>query len=262
MDSSRLLIQTASGLEKLMNGNPNGAALVDSNVAQISAAIYYQANVIAKLTSSKEFKNRFKSVIFKQIMEDFGNYIDSQARVKPKSLHHVYEWKQAGVPNARLFKLKSIDGEGISFKLTYEFLPSKTMVPNPQSKRRHFFKMKATVMEAGNPLVIRPRHAERLVFETHGYTVYVPKGKSVTVQHPGGILVKNQFASKYRMFFKGNLVNESIKRSGFQKVFNSSLVKAMKLPVSIKRVQYKFSPNVIRSMADSAVASSFGGAMI
>ena len=92
-----------------MAGGPKSSTLVDSNVAQISAAIYYQAHVVAKLTSSKEFKDKFKSVIFSQIMEDFGAYIDSQARVKPKSLHHVYEWKKVGNPGARLFKLRSID---------------------------------------------------------------------------------------------------------------------------------------------------------
>jgi hypothetical protein len=58
------------------------------------------------------------------------------------------------------------------------------------------------------------------------------------------------------------LVNQSIKASGFQRLFNSSLTKAMRLPAPIKKVQYSFSANTIRSMADSAVAQSFGGAMI
>ena len=72
----------------------------------------------------------------------------------------------------------------------------------------------------------------------------------------------NQFKLRHSIFFRGQLVNQSIKSSGFQKIFNSSLTKALKLPPSIKKVQYSFSANSIRSMADSSVESAFGGSMI
>ena len=68
----------------------------ESLVAQISAYVYYNVQVISKLTSNAAFKNKFKEVIFNQIEKEFGEYVDSQARVKPKSLHHVYEWNQTG----------------------------------------------------------------------------------------------------------------------------------------------------------------------
>ena len=47
------LLQAASGLERLMVGSANPGILKDSNVAQISAFLYYQANVAAKLTSNR-----------------------------------------------------------------------------------------------------------------------------------------------------------------------------------------------------------------
>jgi hypothetical protein len=56
-------------------------------------------------------------------------------------------------------------------------------------------------------------------------------------------------------------VNESIKKSGFQRIFNSSITKALRVPSNIKKVQYSFSPNLIRSQADAALVASFGGAM-
>jgi hypothetical protein len=245
-----------------MSGGSKDAMIKDSNVAQISAAIYYQANVIAKLTSSKQFKDKFKAVIFSQILNDFGNYVDSQARMKPKSLHHMYEWKRTGDPDARLFNLRLIDGEGISFKIAYEYKQSQSFVPSPEGRRKHVFANKASVMEAGMPLKIAPRHSERLVFDSNGETVFMPKGAPVVVQRPGGASVKNQFTLRYSIFFKSQLVNQSIKASGFQKMFNSALTKAMKLPLPIKKVQYSFSPNTIRSMADASVTQSFGGAMI
>lgn len=257
-----MLVTAASGLERLMVGGPKDAILRDSNVAQISAALYYQSNVVAKLTTSTAFKNKFKKTLYTQISKDFGEYMDAQARIKPRSLHHVYEWKKAGNAQARLFKLNMIDTPGISFKVDFEFKSSKSPVPAKKSRRRHVFINKASVMEAGMPLIIAPRAAERLVFETDTGTVFMPKGASVTVKRPGGSGVKNQFTLYYSRWFSGDLVNQSIKRSGFQQIFNLAMSKSLKLPSVIKRVQYSFSPNSIKQMADSSVEAAFGGSMI
>jgi hypothetical protein len=134
-------------------------------------------------------------------------------------------------------------------------------VPN-SGKRKHVFREKASIMEAGMPLKIAPRHSERLVFETNGYTVFMPKGASVTVLRPGGVSVKDEFKTQYGIFFKGQLVNQAIKKSGFQNIFNQSIAKALRVPVSIKKVRYSFSPNTIRTEADNALTASFGGSMI
>jgi hypothetical protein len=117
-------------------------------------------------------------------------------------------------------------------------------------------------MEAGMPLKIAPRHSERLVFESNGITVFMPKGASVTVQRPGGPSVKNQFKLQYSRWFSGNLVGQSIKRSGFQQIFNSEMAKILKVPAPIKKVQYAFSPNAIKSMADTALETAFGGSTL
>jgi len=255
-----MLIQAASGLERMMHSNQKGP-LVDSTVAQISAYVYYEAAVISKLTTNRAFQNAFSKLIFDQINLDFGNYIDALARSKPKSLHHVYEWKKAGNKTARLFRLNKTSQVGLSFGVNYQFLPSKSMVPAATGKRRHMFINKASVMEKGEPLVIRPKNAERLVFQVDGETVFMPKGASVTVKRPGGSAARNQFTLAHSRFFSGRLVNDSIKRSGFQKLFNSSITKALGVPSNIKRVQYSFSANTIRSQADSALTLSFGGAM-
>jgi len=260
LDNSKVLVQAASGLERLMVGQAAGP-LKDSNVAQISAYVYYTAQVISKLTTNKQFQNKFAKTMFDQIQSDFGAYIDAQARVKPKSLHHVYEWKRTGDMNARLFKLNKISQDGLSFRLDYELLPSRSLVPTGKGKHRHVFANKASIMEAGMPVVIAPRAAERLVFETNGITVFMPKGASVTVKRPGGAGARNQFGLAYSIFFSGQLVNSSIKKSGFQKIFNSGMTKALKLPANIKTVQYKFSANSIKIQADASLAAAFGGAL-
>ena len=57
------LLHAASGLERLMVGSSAAGVLKDSNVAQISAFLYYQANVSAKLTSNRAFQKLFKTTI-------------------------------------------------------------------------------------------------------------------------------------------------------------------------------------------------------
>lgn len=256
-----MLIQAASGLERLMAGS-KGTVLKDSTVAQISAYVYYNAQVISKLNSSKQFQSKFSEVIFTQIEKDFGEYIDSLARSRPKSLHHVYEWGKTGNKTARLFQIKKLSQEGLSFKIGYEFKPSKSFVPSTEkSKRRHVFVDKASIMEKGIPLIVSPRYAERLVFESNGATVFMPKGKSVKINRPGGKAATNQFSLAYGKFFSTQLVNNSIKRSGIQRVFSAGMAKALRLPTNIKRVQYSFSPNLIRSQADASLAAAFGGAL-
>jgi hypothetical protein len=116
-------------------------------------------------------------------------------------------------------------------------------------------------MEEGIPLVIRPRSAERLVFELDGATVFMPKGTSVTVKRPGGKAATNQFALTYGRFFGGQLVNSSIKSSGFQRMFNARIARALGVPINIKKVQYSFSAGKIRMQADAALSSSFGGSL-
>jgi len=262
LDSSVALIQTASGLERLMAGSVPGV-LRDSTVAQISAFLYYEAAVLSKLTTNAEFKNLFKTTIFNQIEKDFGMYIDSQARTKPKSLHHVYEWNKVGVPTARLFKLSRMDIDGLSFRINYDFKLSKSSVPSKNKKqtKKYVFANKALVMETGMPIVIRPRSAERLVFELDGETVFMPKGTSVTVRKPGGAQAAHQFSLSYGRFFGGQLVNSSIKSSGLQRIFNSKMTRALNVPMNIKKVQYSFSPGKIRIQADASLEAAFGGSL-
>ena len=261
MDSSQLLMTAASGLERLMANPAKNNNVRDSSVAQISAAIYYKAHVISQLTSNTAFQKKFREVIYGQIEKDFGNYIDSQARTKPKSLHHVYEWDKTGEPSARLFKLKSLEYNALSFKVGYDFKMSKSNVPSPANFKKYKFANKAYIMENGVPVTISPKTAERLVFEVNGYTVFMPKGRSITVSKPGGGGATHQFRLAYSRFFRGNLVGDSIRRSGFQQLFNLKMSKALKVPSGISRVQYSFSPNTVRSQASSSLSQAFGGSL-
>ena len=261
MDSSVALIQAASGLEPLMAGSSRGV-IQDNTVAKVSALLYYQASVVSKLTKNKAFINKFNKTIYDQIALDFGLYIDAKARMQPKSFHHIYEWNKTGRPSGRLFTTKKINSDGLGFKVSYDFKQSKSLVPTKKGKHRHVFANKAMIMESGKPVVIKPRNSERLVFDVNGYTVFMPKGQSVIVNKPGGAGVKNSFKMSYQHFFKSQLVNESIKKSNFQSLFSSSMNKVLKAPISIKKIQYKFSANELSIQADTALTAAFGGGVL
>lgn len=258
MASEALLLQAASGLTRLMAGKDSTGAIKDSTVAQISAALYYQANVIAQLPTSRNFQSQFRNIIFNQIEKEFGEYVDAKARIEPKSLHHVYEWKRVGDPQARLFKLAIREPVGLSFKIGYDFKISKTAVPSNFDGSRHVFRLKAQVMEEGKSLVIAPKKAERLVFEVRGSTVFMPKGESVTIRSAGGGKTTSRFQIAYAQFFRGQLVNNAIKKSGFQGLFNLKMKRAMKLPADIRTVKYSFSANTVNMQAKAALEAAFG----
>jgi len=261
LDSSVALVQAASGLRKLMAGSAPGV-IKDTTVAQISALLYYKSSVISKLTKNRSFINTFNKTIYDQLEKDFGLYMDAKARTQPKQHHHLYEWKNTGNKNKRLFSLSMNPSNGLGFNISYEFKQSKSFVPTGKGKHKHVFANKASIMESGEPVVIRPTYSERLVFDVSGYTVFMPKGASVTVSKPGGAGVKNSFAAGFNYFFKSNLVSSSIKRSGFQAVFSAGMTKALKTPSSIKKVQYNFSSNTIDLEADQALMRAFGGAVL
>ncbi len=257
MASEILAIKAASGLVNLMTNKPVSGAIKDSTVAQISAALFYKTNVMAKLAANPQFQSAFRSVIFDQVQIDFADYIDAKARTSPKSFHHVYEWGRVGDSEARLFKLNKLPADGLSLKINYELTDSKSFVPSENSNNKHVFVKKASVMEEGKTVVIRPRFSERLVFDVDGYTIFMPKGESVTVRKPGGAATKNAFFAQYRYFFTGQLVNMSIKKSGFQRLFNSSLSRALGVPAQVKSVKYSFSPNQLASEAEAATSAEF-----
>ena len=113
------------------------------------------------------------------LIEAMKQFIDANARVNPAMLQHVYEWEQAGSPNARLFDINYRSTKnGISVGAT--FRQSSSVKPGSYVP----FYDKARIMEQGIPVTIVPTRAKALRFETEDGTVFT-KGP-VTVTNPGG----------------------------------------------------------------------------
>jgi hypothetical protein len=50
-------------------------------------------------------KTVFLKTVGLETVELMKEFIDSNARVNPDMLHHIYEWNQTGSPSARLYDI-------------------------------------------------------------------------------------------------------------------------------------------------------------
>ena len=140
-------------------------------------------------------KKKFFDSIGKSVTMQLDSFLDSNARVNPQALHHVYEWYQVGSPNARLFDIKyTISNLGLSFKST--FRQSTSIQQNSNVP----FYDKARIMEEGIPVTISPKTAGVLAFESNGEQIFTKK--EVKVENPGGPEVQGSYEKTFDSFFR------------------------------------------------------------
>jgi hypothetical protein len=165
-------------------------------------------------------KTEFLAKLGAGIKEIFKEYIDSNARVSPETLHHVYEWQQTGSPEARLFDISYVvTGLGISFG--YSFRQS-TSIKNGSNVP---FYDKARIMESGIPVTISPKSSKVLAFDIDGNAVFT--SNSVRVNNPGGDSVKGGFENVFNSFFSRYLSQSFLQSSG--------MIKYLQYPVTFKK---------------------------
>jgi hypothetical protein len=153
-------------------------------------------------------------VMTKEVLEQ---YIDSNARVNPEALHHIYEWYKVGSPDARLYDINyTISNLGLSFVST---MKQSTSIKDGSSVP---FYNKAKIMEEGAPVTIKPKKASVLVFEDGGETVFT-KGK-VTVQSPGGTATTGSFEKIVDVFFNRYFTQAFLKTSGIYGYLDNPVV--------------------------------------
>jgi hypothetical protein len=133
-------------------------------------------------------------------------YIDSNARVNPSILHHVYEWNKTGSPSGRLYDIVyTVSNLGLSFNSS--FRQSKTI----QNGSREPFYDKARIMEEGIPVTIAPKQSQALRFTDNGEEVFTKT--PVTVLNPGG-QAEGQFEQVFDNFFNKYFTQAFLRTSG------------------------------------------------
>jgi hypothetical protein len=162
-------------------------------------------------------KTVFLKTIGVETVELMKEFIDSNARVNPDMLHHVYEWNQTGSPSARLYDISyTTSNLGLSFRSSFR---QSTSIKN--GSRTPFYD-KARIMEEGIPVTIRPRVAQVLVFEDNGETVFTKN--EVRVDNPGGTEVQGGFEKVFDMFFNRYLSQAFLRVSGIARYLENPIV--------------------------------------
>jgi hypothetical protein len=168
---------------------------------------------IGFLEGAEEAQGKFLNNLGETVIESLKNFIDSNARVNPEILHHVYEWYETGSPNARLFDLDYIVNNDSVISFSYEFSQS-----NSYSKGSTVpFYNKATIMENGSPITIRPKQGGVLSFNDNEEQVFTKK--PVVVENPGGSATLGGFENTLKDFFNNYFTQSFLISSGIAEHF-------------------------------------------
>ena len=168
-------------------------------------------------------KTVFLKTLGMETVEVMKEFIDSNARVNPEMLHHIYEWNLTGSPEARLYDISyTVSNLGLSFKSS--FSQSRSI---KDGSRTPFYD-KARIMENGIPVTIRPRAAQVLAFDDNGETVFT-RGP-VEVLNPGGTEVEGGFEKTFDMFFNRYFSQAFLRTSGIARYLENPQVYKKNMP--------------------------------
>jgi hypothetical protein len=166
--------------------------------------VQYSYGFIDGVQKGKKIFYNNLGIMIKEVLESF---VDSNARLSPQTLHHVYEWYRTGSPGARLFDITYIvNTNGLSFQSTFKQSNSLKI-----GSRVPFYD-KAKIMEDGISVTIRPKYADALVFEDQGEEIFT-KG-SVTIDNPGGEFTQGGFEKTIDLFFRQYFAQSFLRASG------------------------------------------------
>jgi hypothetical protein len=161
-------------------------------------------------------KSEFLKLLGTDVSEIASQFIDTNARVSPETLHHVYEWYKSGSPEARLFDIDyTVSNIGLSF--ISNFRQSSTVSQGSTEP----FRNKADIMENGTKVVIRPRSADALRFEVDGEVVYTKK--PVVIENPGGN-TQGEFEKAFDMFFGRYFTQAFLQSSNLKQYFENPII--------------------------------------
>jgi len=203
---------------------------------------------IGFLEGAQRGKTIFLKTLGMETVELMKEFIDSNARVNPQMLHHVYEWTMTGSPEARLYDISyTTSNLGLSFKSS--FSQSRSI---KDGSRTPFYD-KARIMEEGIPVTIRPKVAQVLAFEDNGETVFT-RGP-VQVLNPGGTEVEGGFEKVFDMFFNKYFSQAFLRTSGIARYLENPQVYKKDMPAGKRMGKAKGLSTGYRWIANAGIGA-------
>lgn len=158
------------------------------------------------LEGAEKGKPKFLQEIGAATIEMAKEFIDTNAKLDPQRLHHVYEWYLTGSPEARLYDIDyTVTKDSVLF--TYQFKQSQSVSKGSTTP----FYNKAQVMESGVPVTIKPKNSSVLAFDINGEPYFRPG--PIVVDKPGGA-VAGQFEKVLDLFFNNYFKQSFLRVSG------------------------------------------------
>jgi hypothetical protein len=172
---------------------------------------------IGFLDGVQKGKTPFLKSLGVDAVEIMKQFVDSNARVNPSMLHHIYEWNRIGSPAARLYDINfTVSNVGLSFKSS--FRQSESI----QDGSKTPFYDKARIIENGLSVVIKPRSSEVLAFEEDGEMVFTKK--PIRVSNPGGVEAQGGFEQTMDLFFNKYFSQSFLRTSGVAQYLENPVV--------------------------------------
>lgn len=190
---------------------------------------------VAKSTRTYEVDQAVGQAVTSIAQKSLAAFIDTEARLSPKSLHHVYEWGRTGASLARLWTIKGEYKTG-AIVLSSDFKQSRTYVPIKNgTTKRHKFTYKAEVMETGKPVRISAKNARALFFYSKdGTPVFIPRGRVITVKTPGGKEVRGAYQKTMFRFVNSSRLNSDMAKSNlFKEIERAQALAGNQMPKSV-----------------------------
>ena len=193
-------------------------------------------------------KTAFLKTLGMETVEIMKEFIDSNARVNPEMLHHVYEWTMTGSPDARLYSISyTTSNLGLSFRSSFS---QSTSIKN--GSRTPFYD-KARIMEYGIPVTIRPKVAQVLEFDDNGETIFT-RGP-VEIMNPGGTQVEGGFEKVFDMFFNKYFSQAFLRTSGVARYLENPQVYKKDMPAGKRMGRAKGLSTGYRWIANAGVGA-------
>lgn len=215
--------------------------------ANLNQKILGMEQVVSPASLTQISKAAF-TIVGKEFLRSINR--DAKTEGGKKFLQHMYEWNKSGINTQRLFKLMRRYVAYGNLSIETKFLKSRVNVPVDKKlltpgktgkfvTRRHIFRDKAQVMEAGKPVTINT--VRTIVFLSKSKKmVFVPENRKIIIRNPGGYAAKRGYTQYSKKWFNKTNFRMAMEKSQIFERIEKSVTRVLNTqngrPSDVRRV--------------------------